>query len=682
MLANNQVIQWNNQDYRILLMRGEDVFLFPMLHNKVSYEVHSSDTVLSAFKAGEIKLIEDRYLALRHQCPPKEKRSREKQEENYSLIKPIVEYPQIYFNKKLRHQKIKEIAKNKSEERKIYRLLNCWMLKGQAPNALLPEYTNVNHTVTKPKVKVGRKGASEVEAPAIDEKSYEIFDKICRQHVLIPGGVSLRGGYLRYLREHQQTNDGPAHSYAQFRYFFYTRYTPRERAELRATEIAFKKDIRALTGSVFDIVHGIGERYEVDSTLADVYLVSETDRSQVIGRPTLYGVVDTFSGMLVGLSVSLDQPQYKTAADVLYVAFTDKVQYCKKFGIEITPEEWPAQGIPRLITADNAELQGEQIENFMNAHGIGVDNTTPYGAEQKGTVERTLGLLMNEVKYRLPGVPDKRKLRKEGAKDTRTEATLTLKEYTKALLLSVRTINRRVRECVAPGLPANVANTPIDIWRWAAQARRTFFKAQEEPQTLRLSLLPRYTVTFSREGINAQGIRYLCKEALDMGYIDRAQRGNRPQHMKMAIDPSDVSVAYLYPDAQRKPFDYWVCRLAPTSEHLNAMTLGEAKHLMELRKTADGKARELLQMLQVEKIGSVDNVIETALAQKPQDSRTKREIVREIAENRRKEQYTQEHNAPRVPVTEHRSCEKADESKAKAKSERKHYPTRLEDLPD
>ncbi|WP_164907503.1 hypothetical protein [Clostridium septicum] len=47
-------------------------------------------------------------------------------------------------------------------------------------------------------------------------------------------------------------------------------------------------------------VSGPGSLYQIDATVADVYLVSEFNRNWIIGRPVLYMVLDSFSRMIVG----------------------------------------------------------------------------------------------------------------------------------------------------------------------------------------------------------------------------------------------------------------------------------------------------------------------------------------------------------------------------------------------
>ena len=46
------------------------------------------------------------------------------------------------------------------------------------------------------------------------------------------------------------------------------------------------------------------DRYQIDASVADFYRVGK----KVVGRPTIYLVVDDCSRMIVGIHASLDQP--------------------------------------------------------------------------------------------------------------------------------------------------------------------------------------------------------------------------------------------------------------------------------------------------------------------------------------------------------------------------------------
>ena len=109
---------------------------------------------------------------------------------------------------------------------------------------------------------------------------------------------------------------------------------------------------------------GPGSRYQIDATIADIYLISDSDRACIIGRPTVYFMIDEFSRMVTGMYVGLENPSYVTSMQVLRIAMCDKVEYCKNFGREIRSEDWPCIGLPEAILADRGELLGHQIEHL------------------------------------------------------------------------------------------------------------------------------------------------------------------------------------------------------------------------------------------------------------------------------------------------------------------------------
>ena len=86
---------------------------------------------------------------------------------------------------------------------------------------------------------------------------------------------------------------------------------------------------RAILGKSNDYVYGPGSLYQIDSTVANIYVVSSTNYNSIIGRPTLYLVVDVFSRMIVGFHVDTRPASLEMARLSLYCAVSDKVEYCK-----------------------------------------------------------------------------------------------------------------------------------------------------------------------------------------------------------------------------------------------------------------------------------------------------------------------------------------------------------------
>jgi putative transposase len=94
-------------------------------------------------------------------------------------------------------------------------------------------------------------------------------------------------------------------------------------------------------GRAWQHVKGPGDQFLIDSTVVDVYLISRYNRRVVVGRPTLYFIVDLWSCMIVGLHLSFDPPSKVGAALALDSMLTPKAEFCKRFGFDIADEQWP-----------------------------------------------------------------------------------------------------------------------------------------------------------------------------------------------------------------------------------------------------------------------------------------------------------------------------------------------------
>jgi hypothetical protein len=101
---------------------------------------------------------------------------------------------------------------------------------------------------------------------------------------------------------------------------------------------------------------GPGAQYQIDATISDIYLLSQFDASNLIGRPVLHIVVDAFSRMVTGVGISLEGAGWNSAMMAIANMATDKVAFCSEYGIEITENEWPCHHVPAVLRGDRGEL--------------------------------------------------------------------------------------------------------------------------------------------------------------------------------------------------------------------------------------------------------------------------------------------------------------------------------------
>ena len=680
----NDVISWNQLRLRILHLENNSAFLFPIDQSADSYRVVSQQDLNQALEAGTASKVPDPFSDLRHRKFSGKVQERAKA--NFELIKSIVSSDAVLFDKQRRSDAIRKASGNNgSAARRIRRLLGQWWRKGQMPNSLVPAYgTNAGRSFAG--MPIGRKAAGGKHRLAVTPETREAFDRIVRKYVFNgKQSLSLYRAYSMYLAEfadkHPDQEMADAASFWQFRRFFYKNYTPAEKARGRSTRIAYEKDYRSLTGSVYDVVWAPGSIYEIDSTVDNVTLVSESDRTKIVGSPVLYLVTDVYTGMIAGFAVQLENAGFDLAADALYNAVMDKVEFCQRYGIEIRPEEWPIKGLPAKIVADNGELRSDQIETLSKTFCVEASLTPPYHPDKKPVVERAIGQVQAEVRCAcMPGVHDPIKLKKAGGHDARLEAAMTLHEYTQVLIHVILTLNKRIRDCTPKNLPQNVKATPLELWAWAKSEGNMELRSLGKGD-LRLALSRHYDCTFSKKGINVGGIRYLCDRADELGYFDRYPKNERPKNMQMVIESSDVSKAYLIPDPEKDPNTHWECRLAPASQPLEGKTLIEAKEYLKTASATREEARQEMAESRANLMKQLKEIKGKAKESKPQDPRSKAQKTADIGENRFQERIRQQASNPKL-IPKPKPIPEPEATEAKTPEPAKNYPSTFEEIHD
>lgn len=684
----NDVISWNEKQLRILRFENDRVFLYPMEKEVCSYITVEKNDFDLAVSNGEATKVQDPYEKLRFKTL--RGKMQERAQENYKLIEPIVRNEAILFNKRYRAEEIERIAVHtKSSTRTLRRYIAAWWRRGQMKNALAPSYgTNAGKSFAGRKI--GRPGKDGVRTAATADMKKD-FDRIIRKYVFAGrDSMSLDRAHSAYLaefrRQHPDADESEAGSLWQFQYFFKKNYTPAEKARGRSSRIAYAKDYRSLTGTIYDVVRAPGSIYEIDSTPDNITLVSEADRTKIIGRPVLYLVADVYTGMIAGFSLQFENASFDMAADAIYNAISDKVALCKKYDIEIDEEQWPIKGVPAKIVADNGELRSDQIQNLCTAYNVEASLTAPYHADMKPVVERAIGLVQQELRHFVTGVKDPIALKKAGGKDARLDATLTLKEYTQAVIRVIIALNHRVRQCTPAALPANIKPTPLELWNWA-KGRGNSDLRSAGTGNLRMVLSRHFDCTFSKYGINVEGIRYFCDRANELGYFDRYLRNERPKNMKMVVEPSNVSKAWLIPNPEKEPNVCWECRLAPTSRALEGKTWIEAKDYLKEASATRSQARDEMAIVRSHLQEALQKMKESAKQSKPADNRSKAKKVSEIAENRHNERIQQQASNPKLldnPDEQPKAFEGQSKTPEEQPAKRKHrnYPDSFDDIYD
>ena len=312
------------------------------------------------------------------------------------------------------------------------------------------------------------------------------------------------------------------------------------------------------------------------------------------------------------------------------------------FNVLIGEDEWPAEGIPTAIVADNGELAGAKIEHFAKTFGVQISNTAPHRGDQKGSVEQSFRLLQHELaSFVQHAAPDPVTLKKAGGKDNRSNATLTLYEYTRLVIEAVLLVNKRIRTVVPSDYPVTSPATPNAIWLWARNRGRWGISAVDSAMRLCFALMPTVKPTFSDHGINVEGLRYECQnDAVKELFLRGRNNRSRPPRALVAYDPSNVSIAYLIPDSN-KPMTFYPCELTANYKRYAGMSIYEASRVLETKRDTDTKTRRENAFAEGETRQRQALIVEQAKATKPQTTMTNSEMTRRIAQSRSQERLEQ-----------------------------------------
>lgn len=392
-----------------------------------------------------------------------------KRDKAYQMIFDLVSSPYFLLDLVTNSRSkllVTQAKKQKSYVQKIYRSLNLFWKYGQEPNALLPSYKlSGGLGKERPAGNVKRGRPVQIATPTFSvfggvntkEDDKTKIQKAMRKFGLKGRKVPFSKVYEQMLKEfyseelllaESEQREPIVLGYRSFLYWAKKLIPQNELIRRQTNKGDFERNRRGLIGSATDHTEVPGSCFELDATVLDVHIVSEFQRNHVLGRPTLYCLVDKESRMIVGLHVSMEYASWRAGRQALVNAFTSKKQYCERYGIEIEESDWPCQHIPQRLLCDRGEFickDAEQLAVPLIGH---LSIAPPYRADWKGTVERRFKILNDTLVHQLMGTTRGRHFIR-GDKDPRLDAALTLNEVTKMLIDAVLEHNSSIFESLA-----------------------------------------------------------------------------------------------------------------------------------------------------------------------------------------------------------------------------------------
>jgi hypothetical protein len=381
---------------------------------------------------------------------------------------------------------------------------------------------------------------------------------------------------------------------------------------------------------------GPGSQYQIDATVGDLYLVSQFDRTNLIGRPVIYFVIDAFSRMVTGMSIALEGPSWASAMTAIANMAMDKVAYCKEYGIEITESEWPCHHVPAAMLGDRGEMESKNADNLVNTLGIRIVNAPPYRADLKGIIEQHFRTINTNSIALLPGSvkPD---MSKRGGRDYRLDAALDIRQFTQIVIKCVLYYNNHhymdYFEKSEAMMANNVEAVPIGLWTWGIRHCSGALRSFPE-ELVRFAVMPTSNATVTAKGIRFKGIFYSCERAAREAWFEKARTG-KTWAVKISYNPQDMASIYIWNNEDSK---YDTCFLLEWNQKAAGKCLDEIIYEQNKEKLNAKQLKISETEAKINLNAEIDDIVSEAKGMAVGlPVKSKRERISNIKENRRNE---------------------------------------------
>jgi len=321
--------------------------------------------------------------------------------------------------------------------------------------------------------------------------------------------------------------------------------------------------------------------FEIDATVADPHLVSELNRNHCIGRATVYAVADRASHMIVGIYVGLLHESWAAARQALFNCVLPKKEYCARYNVDISEEEWPCHHMGQALVSDRGGLLAKAAQQAILPN-MNLEFTATDRADMKGIVENCFGRFKGDVFDKTEGTTLGKPIKRR-QKNPKNEALYTLKEFTEILILAVQKHNNHKQFDDLSRCPllieADLPPTPRNFWNIHRESYVHALRDVAEREARALFLEPVMAAVTSH-GFEYKGMRFSHAKAEEEGWFVDA-RANGRWKVEARINMDDTSQFYVR-RFETEPFER--CRMLSKTKVLEGKSMAEVLHLNDWMK--------------------------------------------------------------------------------------------------
>jgi hypothetical protein len=568
MICVNNILRHldSGEEFRVLWTSQEDDLAFVInLKGSPLPEPRILSYLNELLQTKEIQIRQDDPYVTGIPDPSISQKEKERRDSVWDLIKDAVGNEPAIFYKQLRGGIVKALVDALGiSKMTIYHYLKRYWQRGKNKNAFLPDYRNCGAKGKQKNMTNKKNGRpsiyGEPSNKVVDEATRQVFAKAVKKHFHTRKEYSFKSTYELMIKEHYtkavEQPDGTIRNelvvhneiptLRQFQYWYSKTYGVKEKLIARKGQSKYDLEHRAVLGKSDAGIPGPGAQYQIDATVGDIYLISQFDSANIIGRPVIYFVIDVFSRMVTGMYVGLEGPSWTGAMMALANAASDKAAYCAEYGVSIATEEWPCHHIPDVILADRGEMESKSVETLINTLNVRVDNAPAFRADIKGIIEQYFHTVNTKTTVFLPGhvKPD---MTQRGGKDYRLDAILNIRQFTKIMIQCVLNHNNEHYlegyERSEGMIADSVKSIPAELWYWGIRNCSGQLRTVTE-DIVKLCLMPVDKALVTAKGIRFKGLYYLSERAISEHWFETA-RARGSYRVDISYDPRDMGNIYI-----------------------------------------------------------------------------------------------------------------------------------------
>lgn len=554
-----------NKTYRVLFIRLPNAVLCEMETTKLVIEPFVVSMLLEAIETGEMEVIQTD-----EEIYPN-KTMTDAQKDMFEKRKLIVDTIEEEYGPDFRClgiKKPKECIKTLEIETglskvSIWRIIRVYLQSGRSLNAIKDQRVQrrkFNYGEYNYSKKPGRDYENNIEIGIkLDEDVIKNFEAALKYYKS-GRAKSLRVAYTwmikKFYSEVFEENGNyffktfPASerpTEAQFYYYCRKNLSKKEKEIAQTSFMEYCNNSRLLLSDTVKGSHGPGDRIQMDEVEVDLFLQSSVLEGKTVGRPIVYCMIDAYSRVILALGIAFDNNSVIGMTNCFINLMDDKVEYCKKYGIHISPEMWPSCVLPNRILCDRgAEYTSHEAERIFNALNIHRELVPAGTGSLKGTVEQWFHQMHTSQNH----IVEKNGLiEKRYDSSHKKKAVLTLDEYTKMLLNFVIYHNNTpmdnyplTKDMISKG----IRPIPTEIWKYGESVyglSRTISNLSQYYYDL---LLP-VSGTISRNGITVKDLNYLSFNDESL-FAEMMEAGKKRIRKEFRMDPRDIGSIYYERD--------------------------------------------------------------------------------------------------------------------------------------